>query len=537
MDHLQDRVWLIMNQLLDKKTILKKTAQVGGTTLLSRAFGLAREILKAHYLGTSAMADAFFVAFLIPNSLRKIFAEGALTAAFVPTIVSTVNKQDDQHVEANALMTLSFLVFEGILTLLCLVMFFNATAVVSFVAGGFAPEKIAYTAKLFQILCTFILFVSSSALLAGALQSVNHFLIPALGPVLLNVIFIGAVLINIWLDLPVTYLCYAILLGGVLNFVMHLVAYFKMGFGFHSITQGAKDRFRSVLTKFFPVMFSMSIMEINLFIDTTFSSYLPDGSVSIINYANRFMGIPLGVFAVAFSTILLPHFARVNLYAPKRLSFYLFEASKLVMWVTIPVAIFMAAFSEQIFTTLFLSSKFPMEKILEAKVVLNAFLIGLFCFSLNKILLNVYYVLHDTMTPMVVSMAATFANLILNRMLVFWLKAPGIAVATSISGILQTVIFIYLLHTRYEFNFYAKYMKDFVFRFIAQITVISVLFAAAYVLVKNIIWYSFAKSQMIQTFLLVKWGLWLWVGPLFLLFAYLLLITRSYFGLRMHFLD
>ena len=524
-----------MNQLLDKKSIIKKTAEVGGTTLLSRAFGLLREVLRARYLGTNAMADAFFVAFMIPNSLRKIFAEGALTAAFVPTIV-TIVKNDDRK-EANALMTAAFLVFEGLLALLCIVMFFNAEFVIKLVASGFSPEKVLMTAKLFKILCTFIIFVSSSALLAGALQAVNHFLIPAFGPVLLNIIFIIAISACLWFDWPVEYLCYAILFAGIANFILHLVAYFRYGFGFNHITPMAKKQLKNLFTKFLPVMFSMSVMEINLFIDTSFSSYLPDGSVSIINYANRFMGIPLGVFAVAFSTILLPHFARVRIQEPEKLSFNLFEAAKLVMWVTVPVTIFMMFFSEQIFTTLFLSSKFPMEKILVAKWVLVAFLSGLFCFSLNKILLNIYYVLHDTFTPMAISIVATLLNLFLNRMLVFWLKAPGLAVATSISGLLQMILFIYFLHSMYQFDFHVKQAVRFLVRFMLQTAVMFGLFGLAYLILKYLILFSLVAFPKTQDFLVCQFGLWLWVGPLFLAMMFGFLKTRDHFGVELHFLD
>ena len=524
-----------MNHFLDKKSIIKKTAEVGGSTLLSRGFGLLREILKARYLGAGALADAFAVAFMIPNSLRKIFAEGALTAAFVPTIVSIV-KNDDRR-EANALMTTAFIFFEGILAVLCILMFFNAHALVGLVAAGFDQEKIALTAKLFKILCPFILFVSSSSLLAGALQSVGHFLIPAMGPVLLNIIFIVAVSVSLYLDLPVNYLCYAILFSGIASFGLHLFAYFKYGFSFSQITPQARSELKGLIKKFVPVMFSMSIMEINLFIDARFSTYLSDGSVAIINYASRFMGIPLGVFAVAFSTILLPHFARVRQQEPEKLSFYLFEASKLVMWVTIPVMIFMMAFSQEIFTTMFLSDKFPMEKIMQAKLVLIAFLAGLFFFSLNKIILNIYYVLHDTFTPMAISIVATLANLFLNRVFVSWLKAPGLAIATSLSGVLQMALFIYFLRTMYNFDFHFKHGFDFFIRFVLQTFLISMMFIFSYLLFKNIILLSFSSMPKLQNFLICELGLWLWVGPLFMAHLLAFFKTRKYFGLKLYFLD
>lgn len=528
-----------MSKLLDKQSIIKKTMEVGSSTLLSRLLGLFREVLKGLFLGTNALADAFVVAFMIPNSLRKIFAEGALTAAFVPTIVTLA--KDDNQKEVDALMTLSFLIFEGILAVTCLLMFWQAEFVVRLAASGFSPEKIAITADLFRIMSSFILFVSSSSLLAGALQSVNHFLIPALGPVLLNVIFIGALLACLWFNLPVTYLCYAILFAGVANFVMHLIVYFKKGFGFTAITPHAKAQFGTLLKKFFPVMFSMSIMEISLFIDTSFSSYLADGSVSIINYANRFMGIPLGIFAAAFSTILLPYFAQVSVYEPKKLSYYLFEASKLVMWVTVPVAILMGFFSEDIFRTLFLSDKFPLVKVLEAKWVLMGFLAGLFFFSLNKIILNVYYALHDTYTPMMISIVAMLANFVLNKFLVGYWQATGLAVATSISGLIQVVLFIYFLRSQYGFDFHLAPFKHFLPRFIAQTATLFALFMTAFVLCKWFILgyladFSFWSVPM-PVFLLEKLGLWLWVGPLSLLLVLGFLKTRRHFGIELYFID
>lgn len=524
-----------MNQLLDKKSIIKKTVQVGGTTLLSRAFGLLREVLRARYLGTGLIADAFLMAFMLPNSLRKVFAEGALTAAFVPTIVSIV-KQDDRY-EANALMSTAFIFFEGLLALICLLMFFKAQAIVHLIAPGFDLEKVLLTAKLLKILCTFIIFVSSSALLAGALQAVNHFWIPAAGPVLLNIIFIGAISACLWFNWPVEYLCYAILFSGVAVFILHLVTYFAFGFSFGQVTTKSVNQTLGLVWKFVPVMFSMSIMEINLFIDMSFSSYLPDGSMALINYANRFMGIPLGVFAVAFSTILLPHFARVKMQEPDKLSFNLFEAGKLVLWVTIPVTIFMMFFAKAIFVTLFLSSKFPMDKILQASIVLIAFLAGLFFFSLNKILLNVYYVLHDTLTPMAISIVATIVNFFLNWLLVAQFKAPGLALATSISGLLQTILFVYFLHRMYQFDFHFEKIVSFSLRFTAQVVAMFSLFGLAYFAIKYLILWGLINFTKTQIFLLDKIGLWLWVGPLFLLLVFGFYKTRKQFGLDMHFLD
>src|SRR5579872_208309 len=209
-----------MSELLHRKSIIQKTIQVGSSTIISRFFGVAREVLLGNYLGPGAAFDAFVTAFKIPNSLRKIFAEGALSASFVPTLVAMVRAEDRKHV--NSFMTRSFLIIETILLGLCCLIFWKAAAVIRFIAPGWfvggqgatflwfclpaawvgqgeALPQVAFAVTFLRILISFILFVSSSALLAAALQSVNHFFVPAFSPIVLNIFFIAGTLIGwIW---------------------------------------------------------------------------------------------------------------------------------------------------------------------------------------------------------------------------------------------------------------------------------------------------------------------------------------------------
>ena len=306
-------------QKKSKRNLLLKTLQVGGNTFLSRMLGLTREILLMRFLGIEVFADAFTTAFMLPNSLRKIFAEGALTAAFVPTFV-TLFKQKGKD-DANKLMLLSFLVFETLLVLLCAAVMYYAPQTVHFIAPGYSAQQVAATVPLLRILMPFIFFISTSALLSGALHSVGHFFVPAFGPVLLNVVFIGALVTCLHFSLAASYLAWFILFGGLLQCIMHVITYFRLGFSFAVWDATTLQSFGHVMAKFFLCFLSMSVMEVNLFIDQRFASYLPVGSVTLIKYANRFMGIPLGVFAVAFSTILLPYFTKMKLEHPEKLNF------------------------------------------------------------------------------------------------------------------------------------------------------------------------------------------------------------------------
>ena len=230
----------------------------------------------------------------------------------------------------------------------------------------------------------FILFISSSALLTSSLHATHHFFIPAIAQIVMNLISILGLCICLFFNLPVTYLCWFTLGTGLVHFILHIYAYFKCHFYFGNILRTDFYPFMRVIGKFLLCLPSVSLMEITLYIDTRFASHLKPGSISLFFYANRFVGIPLGVFAVAFSTILLPHFSRVNTRNPKRLHFYLLESAKFILWITMPVTFLMAFFSEEIFSTIFLSDKFTYSQVQEASIILLAFLTGLFFFSLNK---------------------------------------------------------------------------------------------------------------------------------------------------------
>jgi putative peptidoglycan lipid II flippase len=310
--------------------------------------------------------------------------------------------------------------------------------------------------------------------------------------------------------------------------------YFKYHFFFGTITRKDISIFSKIMGKFLLCLPSVSLMEIALFIDTSFASLLAPGSISLIFYANRFVGIPLGVFAVAFSTILLPHFSRVHISNPKRLHFYLLESTKFIFWVTIPVAFLMTFFSEEIFSTIFLSKKFTLAQVQEAGAILRAFLVGLFFFSLNKILLNIFYAMHAAWIPACIAFSATVINVILNILFINQFQALGLAVATTISGIVQTVLFLIVLYKKYTFRIYLMPFLNFALRYVAQLTVFGAAFWMCYHgIIKAI---GLFLSPTFASFFITKIGLWLWVGPLSLLFLALLYISRTLCNIQLHFL-
>jgi putative peptidoglycan lipid II flippase len=512
--------------------ILKKTIEVGGSTLVSRFFGIVREVLTVRYLGASDLSDAFLTAYKIPNSLRKFFAEGALSAAFTPTIVTTIKHDNKQAIAG--LMSLAFLVFEGMVLVLCFLIITYAKEIIQFIAPGFSIAQVTSAVPMLHILMPFIFFISSSALLGGALHAIGHFFIPAIAPIIVNVIFITGICICLFFNLPVTTLCWFVVLAGFIHFIVHLIVYFKFHFSFGKITHKDLSIFARVMGKFLLCLPSISLMEVALFIDTSFASFLAPGSISLIYYANRFVGIPQGVFAVAFSTVLLPHFSRINTYSKKRLHFYLLESAKFIFWITVPVALLMAFFSQEIFSTIFLSKKFTLLQTQEAGNILLAFLLGLFFFSLNKILLNIFYAMDAAWIPAIIALAATIINILLNMLFIEQFQTIGLALATTISSIIQTILFITVLHKKYNFRIYFVPFLLFAARYTLQLT----LFCAAFWLCYHGI--TTATTSLlpptISLFFIAKIGLWLWVGPLALIFLILLYFSRPLFKIDLHFL-
>lgn len=531
------------SEKLTNKSIVTNTVKVAFSTLISKSLGLVREIFMARYFGVGPIADAFFTAFRIPNSLRKIFAEGALSAVFVPTIVQ-VFKQEGQEA-ASRLVTLAFFVIQGFLLIACLLLSVGADWVITLVAPGWttgwpgadgilAPERFLLAVSLFKTLIFFIIFISSSSLIAGALQAVNHFTIPALGQIVMNLLFVIQLWFCSYYNLSVSTLSWLLLFNGLVLLVMHLLLYWKKRYQFLKPTHTTWRHLWHALGRFIPCMIGMGAIEINLFVDQALASYLPEGSVSLLQYTYGFMRIPIGVFVVALGTILLPHFSRVSTYAPRRMSYYLLESTKMVFWITIPAMILMTIFSYKIFYTTLLSNKFTLEHVEQASVLLGLFLTGLFFFALNKIVLNIYYALHETKLPTTITIIGTVINTILNFIGIYVFGLPGIVMATVIAGGVQSILLVWVLNKKMGLKFYPRAFWGFVGRYLLQLSVAGWLLYGLYMLSYN---YIVQLPEHLSYMLLWTIGYWIWVGPLCAIVALFVYMTRRIFGVKLHFLD
>ncbi len=521
-----------MNKQLDKKSILKKVAQFGAVTFLSRVLGILREILQVRFLGVGAISDAFIMAFKLPHFLRKIFAEGALSASFVPVFVRKT--KDGELKNGKGLMTLSFLFFEGIVFILCLFVILYPQVLLKIIAPGFSAEQIGYGITFVRILFPIILFFSSAALFAGALNSVNHFFIPAFGPVLMNIVYISTLSACLYFNFSVLFLCYGILFGGFLNFLMHLIVYLKYNFSFGEIDAPSIRAFKLVLKKFLPSLFGVSIIEINLFVDIIIASMLPVGSVSLLYYSGRFVNIPVGIFAVSFATVLLPQFSRYALYAPKRLNFYILEITKFISFMIIPAMLFLMFIAEPIFSLVMLRKKVLPEDILIAKWLLIIYAIGLVFFCLNKILVNIFYSLHDTFTPTIALTISTIVNFICNFIGMKIWGIFGIAGSTTISAVVLTFLFFILLKKKHGFNFYSGNYFNFLGRYLLLVLFAASFFLSMYFAVFK---YLFILTPNAFDFFYSGLGYWLIVFPLAIVSGVFIYLLKNIFGIKLYFLS
>ncbi len=519
-----------MSQQTEKRSLLNKVFQVGSLTLVSRFLGIIREGLQAHYLGVGALSDAFITAFKIPNFFRKIFAEGALSASFIPEFVALIkqNKRD----EACRFLTTAFIFFEGIVLLLTLLVMLFTSRIVSIIAPGFSTEQIACTIPYLQILFPLLFFLSSAALLTGALQSLNHFIIPSAASVILNIVYIGSLLFCNWKALSPEYLCFGIVAGGAISFGIHLWVYYRLGLYYAWFNETSLMHLKIMLSRFVPFLLGASIVEINLFVDTSVGSYLPKGEITLLYYAMRYAQIPLGIFSIALSTVLLPHFSRIVLYAKQRFNFYLLEVTKLITWVIIPTMLFLMFISHNIFALIMLGSKGTPEQILKAGHLLIILSTGLIVFSLHRSVINMLYALKDAWTPTWTTILATVCNFFGNIIGLWYAGVYGIAASTVISSAISLVACLYVLHKKHAIYFGHDQFIQFLIPFTMQIIVGSLTFLGLFY---GIIW-SVAGTWLEQAILNGQ-IYWLVTCSLFGLIMSALFFTRKQSGISLYFLD
>lgn len=429
-----------------KAGLLRSSALVSLMTLLSRVLGLVRDVVFAWFIGASGGADAFFVAFKIPNFLRRLFAEGAFAQAFVP-VLSDYRQRGSIEAVRHLIDRIAGCLGVSVLGVSLLAV--AGAPILTFIfAPGFylnAPEKFALTADMIRITFPYLALISLAGFAGSILNSYDRFAVPALTPVTLNIVLIvAAVWVSPMLETPVMALAWAVLIAGVCQLMMQLPFLARI----HLLPRPKVDwrdpAVKKVLTLMAPAMFGVSVSQINLLLDTVLASLISDGSVSWLYYSDRLIELPLGVFGIAIATVILPTLSRQYSSSCEYYSHTLDWALRTVLLIGLPATIALIVLAEPIIVSLFQhGERFSALDARMSSYSLMAYAFGLNAFMLIKVLATGYFSRQDTKTPVKIGIKAMLANMVFNIALVvpfhFFLQAGhvGLALATSASAFLN----------------------------------------------------------------------------------------------------
>ncbi len=411
---------------------------MGGNTLLSRILGFVRDLVLARLFGADAATDAFFVAFRIPNFLRRLFGEGAFATAFVPVL--TEYKETRSYEDLKGLVDHVAGTLGLVLLVVSLVGVVAAPLVVSLFAFGWvlegADEKLALAASMLQLTFPYLFFISLTAFAGGILNAHNRFAVPAFTPVLLNLCLIGAALwLSPWMAEPVTALAWGVLIAGVVQFTFQLPFLHRLKLLPRPRVRRDHEGVGRILKLMVPALFAVSVVQINLLLDTVLASFLQTGSISWLYYSDRLMEFPQGVLGVALGTVILPALSRGHAAKdPVAFGRTLDWGLRTTVIFGLPAAVGLAVLAGPMIATLFLSERFDFHDVVMARQSLVAYASGLLAFILIKVLAPGYYSRQDTRTPVRIGIIAMVVNMGFNLALVLPLQHAGLALATSLSA-------------------------------------------------------------------------------------------------------
>lgn len=419
----------------------KSAGLIGFLTLLSRIFGFLRDAAMAWFFGAGFVSDAFLVAFRIPNFLRKLFADGSLNLTFVPIFIEHLSRGREEAFLLARSALRSVLLVSLVVTAAGIVF---APALVALFAPGFtdSPEKMTLTVSLTRIMFPFVVFIGLSAVCMGVLNTLGHFFIPSAAPLVINVCMIAAIfLVSPRMSDPVHGLAAGLLIGGVLQLVLHAPYLVKCGFAFWRKANLFHPALKRIGLSTVPALLGASVFQINVLLDTLIASFLSDGSISYLYYADRLVQFPLGIFGMAAAIALLPNLSReaaVKNY--DGLAETLTSSLKAVLFITIPAMAGLIILREPIVSLLFERGEFGSESVKATAGALLYYGAGLWAFSTARIVVSTFYALRDARTPLRVALFSILTKAVLSLVLVDFLDYKGLALATSAASALNLFV-------------------------------------------------------------------------------------------------
>ncbi|MGJ8664461.1 MAG: murein biosynthesis integral membrane protein MurJ [Marinicella sp.] len=499
--------------------LIKSTAVVSFFTLLSRISGFLRDVLLARFFGASLITDAFFVAFKIPNFMRRLFAEGSFSLAFIP-VLNEVKAQNNQQ------LLIHFInhVFGCLLVVLIIVlalMELIAPGVITVFAPGFLEHEDVFdvTVDMLRITLPYLLFISLVAFSAGILNSFGRFALPAATPIILNGVLIWAALyLRDEFAVPVMALAVGVLIAGVLQLLVQIPALMKLGFLPKPVVKFHDPEVKKVMGLMLPTLLGSSVAQINLLIDTLIATMLPlVGSVTFLYYSDRLVEFPLGLFGIAISTVILPKLSLA--FAAKDSSEYqktLEWAMALAMFIALPSAVGLLLLAKPVVITLFAYDQFSLQNAMFTSHSLMVYMLGLPAFVANKVLLPAFFARKDTKSPVKIALKAMLVNVILNFTfvgLLYYFNVVSLHMGLAMGGVGSAWIQCFWLYKKLRAEHIIKQPL------LPMTYLLKILISLA--LMSMVIWFGLQW--------LTEWHVLLWYQRLINLFTIIILAAITYF--------
>ena len=434
----------------EKRNIAQAAGVLGAATILSRIMGMVRDMVVSRLFGAGFATDAFFAAFQIPNMLRRFFAEGALTSAFVPTF-SEYHTRDGERA-ARELANVCFTLLTVVMAAVTMIGVIFSPQIIGLMFPGYhvVPAKFALTVFLNRLMFPYIFFISLVALCMGILNTLRHFFTPAISTVFLNIsMILSAWLLHDRFEVPIIALAVGVLIGGALQLALQLPVLVRLGFSIRPSFAFSDPAVKRIALLMGPSVFGVGVYYLNITVGNILASLLPQGSVSYLYYAQRLFEFPQGIFIVSVAQAVLPSMSRQAAAGEtEAMKESLAFGMRLTLFITIPAMTGLLVCATPVFSLLFMGGEFGFDKAQKCAQALIYYSLGLSIVALVRVIVPAFYALKDTRSPVIAAFAAFLLNVICSLLLMRPLLHGGLALASTLASLGNLLILVVMLRKK-----------------------------------------------------------------------------------------
>ena len=437
---------------------------MSAATFISRILGFVRDMVFAIYFGAGGTSDAFFAAFRIPNLLRELFAEGSMSAAFIPVLTEYRQKQGEEEAQKLVKITFSFIIVA--VGVICLLGIIFAPSIVTVIAPGFLkfPEKFSLTVLLTRIMFPFLLFVSLAALAMGALNTKKVFFVPALAPAMLNITLIVVIVFFASIARkPILVAAVGVLIGGLMQFLFQLPSFFRKGYRLAFRPNFRHPGLKKMAILLIPATLALAVNQINILVANILASYLPSGSITYLYYSMRLIQFPIGIFGVAMGMAVLPTLSEHAVagdmeHLREDFSF----ALRMLFFISVPSMAALIALREPIVNLLFQRGSFDFTATEGTAEALLFYSFGIWSIVGNRMITSSFYAMQDTRTPVKIATVGMLSNILFSLVLMGPLKHAGLALANALASWVSFSLLSFFLRRKLKRVDARRILKSFV---------------------------------------------------------------------------